>query len=258
MKILSFDIEISDVFELAPHEDMEIYAPFHISVAATAIHGGEEKLWFSETPDGTPALNLTQQRAHKLLEYLALMQEEGFMVCAWNGLGFDLKWIGHQAEDIALAAQIALKSYDPMFQFFNQKGFPVGLAKVAAGMGIGQEKLMDGADAPKEWRAGNYERVKEYVVGDCQMTNLIVRAIQDAGEVRWLTNKGTVGSELMKRLKTAQEVINDPAPDQSWMDTPLPKSKFSQWVQDLNLGAAELKDAETEDAASGDLGPLFR
>ena len=39
MKLLSFDIEISDVFELGPYEDMETYAPFHISVAATAIHG---------------------------------------------------------------------------------------------------------------------------------------------------------------------------------------------------------------------------
>ena len=28
MKLLSFDIEISDVFELREHEDLEKYAPF--------------------------------------------------------------------------------------------------------------------------------------------------------------------------------------------------------------------------------------
>jgi len=233
-KILSFDIEISDVFELAKNEDMEKYAPFHISVAATAIHEGEERLWYSQDTDGLPALNLTQQRAHELMEYLAQMQEEGFMLCAWNGLGFDLKWIGHQADDVKLAAQVALKSYDPMFQFFNQKGFPVGLASVAAGMGIGQEKLMNGADAPKEWRGGNYERVMKYVVGDCQITNLIVRAIQEAGEVRWLTSKGSISSEPMPRLKTVEEVMDDPEPDQSWMDKPLPKAKFSAWLQDVD------------------------
>jgi len=233
MKLLSFDIEISDVFELAKNEDMEIYAPFHISVAATAIHNGEERLWFSEDADGLPALNVTQQRAHELLEYLAQMQEDGFMVCAWNGLGFDLKWIGHQAKDMKLAAQVALKSYDPMFQFFNQKGFPVGLAKVAAGMNIGQEKLMNGADAPVEWRAGNCDRVMQYVLGDCQMTNLIVRAIQEAREVRWLTSKGSISSEQMERLKRVEEVIADPDPDQSWMDKPLQKAKFHQWVQDI-------------------------
>jgi hypothetical protein len=234
-RLLSFDIEISDVFELGPNEDMEIYAPFHISVAATAVCDGEERLWFSEDADGIPSLNLTQQRAHELLEYLKQMQEQGFMLCAWNGLSFDLKWIGHHAHDQKLAAQIALKSYDPMFQFFNQKGFPVGLASVAAGMGIGQEKLMSGADAPKEWRAGNYDRVMKYVTGDCQMTNLIVRAIQQAGEVRWLASNGTIRSEPMERLKSVEEVIGDPAPDQSWMDRPLPKSKFCGWVNDFEL-----------------------
>ena len=206
MKLLSFDIEISDVFELDKHEDIEKYAPFHISVAATAIHSGEERVWYSEDEDGRPALNLTQQKAHELLEYLYEMQRMEIMVCAWNGLGFDLKWIGYQAKDMALAARIALKSYDPMFQFFNQVGFPVGLAKVAQAMGISQEKLMDGADAPKEWRAGNCQKVMDYCLGDCQMTNLIIQAIQDAKQVQWVTTKGYVSSKPMPRLKLSKKL----------------------------------------------------
>jgi len=231
MQLLSFDIEISDVFDLEKGEDMEKYAPFHISVAATAMHGGQERVWYSEDEEGRPALNLAQERAHDLLEYLDEMQQEGFAVCAWNGLNFDLKWIGHQADDMALAARIALKSYDPMFQFFNQAGFPVGLAKVAEGMGIPQEKLMDGADAPKRWRAGDHQEVMDYCLGDCQMTNLIVRAIEEAREVRWVTRKGDIRSKPMSRLKPVEEVIQDPEPDQSWMDKPLPKAKFFEWVQ---------------------------
>jgi len=230
LKLLSVDIEISDVFELAKHEDMEKHAPFHLAVAATAIHDGEERLWYSEDEKGCPALNLTQQRAHELLEYLDEMQQHGFMVCAWNGLGFDLKWLGYQADDIALAAQIALKSYDPMFQFFNQAGFPVGLAKVAEAMDISQEKLMDGADAPKEWRAGNYQKVMDYVLGDCQMTNLIVCAIKKTRQVRWVTSKGYVSAKPMPLLKPVEEVILDPEPDQSWMDSPMPKAKFCEWA----------------------------
>jgi len=231
MKLLSFDIEISDVFELGKYEDMEKYAPFHMSVGATAIHKGEERMWYSDDEEGRPALNLTQESAHDLLEYLYEKQQKGFMVCAWNGLGFDLKWIGYQSDDMALAARIALKIYDPMFQFFNQAGFPVALAKVAEGMGIPQMKLMDGADAPKQWRAGNYQEVMDYCLSDCQMTNHIVRAIQQARQVRWVMGRGHISSQPMSRLKSVEEVIRDPGPDQSWMDNPLPKTKFYEWVE---------------------------
>ena len=236
MELLSFDIEISDLFKLGKYEDMEKYAPFHFSVAATAIHGGEERVWYSKEVNGFPSLNLTKKTAHELLEYLDDMQQKKYMVCAWNGLSFDLKWIGHQAEDMSLAARIAMKSYDPMFQFFNQAGFPVSLANVAQAMGILQEKLMDGADAPKEWRAGNYKKVMDYCLGDCQMTNLIIHAIQKVKQVQWVTAKGYVSSKSMPRLKTVDEVIQDPAPDQSWMDTPIPKSRFYNWVQDSISG----------------------
>jgi hypothetical protein len=99
-------------------------------------------------------------------------------------------------------------------------------------MGISQEKLMDGADAPKQWRAGNHQEVMDYCLGDCQMTNLIVRAIQEARKIRWVTGAGRISSKPMPRLKTVEEVIQDPEPDQSWMDKPLLKTKFYQWVQE--------------------------
>ena len=96
-KLLSFDIELSDVFDLKPGEDLEKYAPFNISVASTAIDGGEERLWFSTGPDGQPSANMAPETACRLLEYLQEKQRHGYMVCAWNGLSFDLRWIGHVA-----------------------------------------------------------------------------------------------------------------------------------------------------------------
>jgi len=228
-QVLSFDIEISDVFELGVGEDFETYAPFHISVAATVVREGDEVLWYSENEDGSPALNIMRQRARELLEYLSRMQDAGYMVCAWNGLGFDLRWIGHNAGDMRTAAKVARRIYDPMFQFFNQRGFPVGLSAVAEGLGIGQTKLMSGADAPVAWRVGHHERVMDYVVGDCRMTNEIVMAIQRAGCIRWVTSQGRVKSEPMERLKTAEEVIQDPGPDQGWMDRPIDKASFYSW-----------------------------
>jgi len=98
-------------------------------------------------------------------------------------------------------------------------------------MGISQEKLMDGADAPKKWRAGNCQEVMDYCLGDCQMTNLIMLAIQKAGKTKWVTAKGQVRSKPTPRFKTVEDVMQDPEPDQSWMDTPMPRLKFYQWVQ---------------------------
>ena len=181
---------------------------------------------------GRPSLQLTRQRAHELLEYLDGKLAEGFALCAWNGLHFDMKWIGHHAGDVVLAARIARKIYDPMFQFFNDHGYPVGLARVAEGLDIGQTKRMESADAPREWRAGHYERVKEYVLGDCQMTHQVVQAIRDTGRIRWVNRNGERRSEPMRPLMTVEEVIAAPGPDQSWMDRPLPKAGFHRWVDE--------------------------
>ena len=230
MKLLSFDIEISDVFDLKPGEDIEIYGPLHIAVAATSIYRGKECLWYSIDKNGKPLVNMKNNTAHELLTYLYQAQKEGYLVCAWNGLGFDLRWIGNVADDLELAAKVALESYDPMFQFFNQRGFPVGLGAVSQAMGIEQIKSMNAADAPLEWRKGNHKAVMEYVMGDCQITNQVVKDIIDRGEVPWITKKGQLRSETMPELKTVKRVLEEPEPDQSWMDKPIPRSKYTSWI----------------------------
>src|SRR5207247_3016279 len=118
------------------------------------------------------------------------LQTQGHDVCAWNGLSFDMKWIGHTADDLAAASRVARQLYDPMFQFFNQRGFPVALAAVGKAMGINAKKLMASEDAPRQWCAGNFESVFEYVKQDARMTTLIVTAIRRERRVRWITTKG--------------------------------------------------------------------
>jgi len=229
LKLLSFDIEISDIFELKPHEDIEKYAPFHISVAATVVHKGEERIWYSADENQRPHLRISKDKANDLLNYLKAKQDEGYAICGWNGLKFDLQWIGYNAQNMQLAGQIALHLYDPMFQFFNQRGFPVGLASVAKAMGIKQSKLMNSEDAPKQWQAGNYQRVMDYVLGDCQMTNLIAKEIIKRKEMAWVTQKNEIRTEPILRLKTVAEILKDPEPDQSWMKTKLPRKSFYEW-----------------------------
>lgn len=231
VKFLSFDIEISDDFELGPGEDMLKYAPFHISVAAAVDCEGKRRLWYSTDARGKPCVDMTPAKARELLEHLQAMQAAGWMLFAWNGLGFDLRWIGHNAGDMELAARVALAHYDPMFQFFNQRGFTVSLAAVGQAMGIGQKKLMEAADAPREWRAGNHQRVMDYVAGDCEMTNQVVERISGEGGIRWVTRQGKVNREPMRKFKTVAEVLRDPEPDQSWMGSAaLKRKRFTEWL----------------------------
>ena len=231
MAFLGFDIEISNVFDLRPGEDLDRYAPFDISVAATTLDGGESRLWLSRGPGGTPLKNLSRGRARELLEHLRQMQADGHSLVAWNGASFDLRWIGHVAGDLPTAGRTALGMYDPMFQFFKIKGFPVGLAAVGKGMGIATTKSMNPADAPKRWCAGDHDAVCEYVQGDARMTVEVVSEIQRRREIAWVTRRGSLSAVAIPRLRTVEECLGDPMPDQSWMDTPIPQEKFVGWLK---------------------------
>jgi len=227
---VSFDIEIANIFELAPGEDLDAHGPFDISCAAAADDQGVITHWTSLAPDGSFAPHLDQARAHELLSWLRAEQLAGSRLFAWNGLSFDLRWIGVAAGDVPLAAEVALDLYDPMFQFFVQRGFPVGLAKVADGLGIEESKLMDGADAPRQWAAGEHQLVLDYVAGDCRITDKVVAGIEESGGVSWRTSRGSVSREPMPVLRPVRELLDAPEPDTSWMDSPLPRSKFTCWL----------------------------
>jgi hypothetical protein len=225
-----FDIEIANVFDVRPGEDLDDYGPFDISCAAALDESGRIRHWVSPGKGGKPAHRLGADMAREMLGYLLEQQRAGLRVCAWNGLSFDLRWLGTAAGDVALAVRIARELYDPMFQFFVQRGFPVALAKVAEGLGIKEKKLMGGADAPVEWERGNHELVLDYVAGDCRITDKVIGRIEEEGELRWRTQRGKVSAELMPELLRVRDLLSAPEPDTSWMDDPMPRSKFTGWL----------------------------
>jgi len=63
-----------------------------------------------------------------------------------------------------------------------------------------------------------------------RMTNQIVAAIIERRGVLWVTRNGAVSREPMPILKTVETVLKDPEPDQSWMTTPIPRSRFHHWI----------------------------
>ena len=51
-------------------------------------------------------------------------------------------------------------------------------------------------------------------------------------EAEEIFSKAVPSIQDIQDSKPVEEVIQNPEPDQSWMDTPIPKSKFYKWVQD--------------------------
>jgi hypothetical protein len=118
-----------------------------------------------------------------------------------------------------------------MFQFFKIKGFPVGLAAVGKGMGIATSKSMIAADAPRRWCAGHHDAVCKYVQGDARMTVEVVSEIQLRRKIAWVTQRGKLSAVPIVRLRTVEECLRDPMPDQSWMNTPIGQEKFVGWLK---------------------------
>lgn len=233
MALVCLDIETSDLFDLKPGEDLEQYAPFHVAVAATLTDGVESKVWLSLDNLGVPLPNMRYETANELLEWLFEAHRAGHRIVAWNGFSFDLRWIGFAARNLKLAAGLALAMYDPMLQFFGVTGFPVGLDAVAEGMGLQTRKSLCSEDAPRLWNEGNHDAVIEYVRNDVQITHDIVTRIDAEGQITWRTKRGDIRSEYIGPLKTTQEVLLEPEPDQSWMDSPIPRRKFYDWIVEV-------------------------
>lgn len=235
---LSFDIEIADEIDLQPGDDLDRHGPFQIACVAAVSDRGTLQHWYARDAAGVPQRALDARGAREVLLHLREAQRRGTWVCAWNGLSFDLRWLGHAADDLPLAREIALELIDPMFQFFVQRGFPVGLASVADGLGIAEKKLMHGADAPKQWAAGNHQAVLDYVAGDCSITEQVIAAIVAGGRFAWRTKKGTLSYEPCPKLRRVRELLDAPAPDTSWMSDPLPRAKFTAWLGTDRAGIA--------------------
>jgi hypothetical protein len=226
---VAFDIETANL--IAPDADLDSAGPLLISCSAAVTDTGLLRHWYMKDERGAPHGTLDAATALDMLQWLRQQQLAGVKVCAWNGLSFDLRWISHAAGDRKLAAEIALDLYDPMFQFMCQRGFPIGLASVGEALGIGEKKLMSGADAPQEWASGNRQRVLDYVAGDCRITEAIVARIVELREVRWKTKKGTLSREPMRALLKVRECLALPLPDTSWMGEPIPREKFYAWLE---------------------------
>ncbi len=229
---LAFDIETAkDVpgedFNWRPHR------PLGISCAATlAGDSSEPILWYARTRKDLPGKRMSQDDAHRLVQYLSKMTADGFRVLTWNGLGFDFDILAEESGALATCAECALGHVDMMFHVFCSLGYPVALDKAAQGMGLpGKPPGMSGFKAPKLWAQGHFEEVLDYVAQDVRTAMQIARACEQRRRLDWITRKGTKSSmPLGKGWLTVQQAMQLPEPDTSWMSEPLTRNNFTGWL----------------------------
>lgn len=251
MKYLSFDIEI--VKELPEDEDWEQYRPLGISCAATIRSEDNHPIrWFAGQDKGVPREGaMSKPELLKMIDYMDEQTGYGFIPLTWNGLKFDFDILSEESGDKVSCRKLALNHVDMMFHFFCLKGFPLSLNAASKGMKLeGKTEGMSGALAPILW-AGNKERLHElgsefialsppdmrkivlnYVEQDVIATLRLAEAIDKAGQLNWTSKKGRPNSAgFRKGFLTVSQALKLPEPNNSWMDNPIKREEFYQWIK---------------------------
>ena len=109
-----------------------------------------------------------------------------------NGLGFDLPIISKSIKDGGVGGCASLLKkwpketmMDTCAVLLQATGERYRLNHLIHGLlGEEQSKLMDAANAPKEWAKGNYEEVIRYCIDDTQKTLAVFLTAGNEGEFR--------------------------------------------------------------------------
>jgi hypothetical protein len=72
----------------------------------------------------------------------------------------------------------------------------------------------------------------DYVAQDARITLQVAHACEKTRSFSWITRKGSVGSmELRHGWLPVKEALCLPEPDTSWMDDPMPRERFIEWIK---------------------------
>lgn len=231
-KYLAFDIETAKEVP-GDFSEWRNHRPLGIICAATCTSDADVRLWHSKSPDDKPAPRMTQTDVQQLVSYLCLMASQGYTILTWNGASFDFDVLAEESGARDQCRACAHDHVDMMFHIVCLLGFPIGLEKVAQGMGLpGKTAGMSGSQAPTLWTAGEYEKVLQYVAQDVRLALQIAAECENRKQFSWITQRGMPKSERLKDgWKTVREALLLPLPDTSWMKTPMSRESFLAWMK---------------------------
>jgi hypothetical protein len=230
-KYLAFDIETAKILPAAAG-DLLAHRPLGIACAATLADREQPRLWMGKDAGGTPSQQMNQNELAQLVRFLTESVQNGFTILTWNGLGFDFDVLAEESGLVEDCRLLATSHVDMMFHVFCEKGYPVGLDSATKGMHVsGKSASVAAHAAPQLWKDGRHAEVLEYVSQDVRCVLELAQACEAQRSFRWITRKGTPSEmPLRSGWLTVEAALRLPLPDTSWMSTPLPRGRFTNWL----------------------------
>lgn len=252
-KVLALDIEVASEVP-SDGSDWKENLPLGISCIAALMSDWKRfdgcVTWFNNV-DSIPISGGIDEEHLKIVINALLDLQEEYTIVTWNGLGFDFHVLAEESGLWDKCKKLALNHIDIMFQFFCEQGFPISLKATAQGLGLhGKTEGMEGALAPILWKPSREKlpliyqymsptmlrwKVLEYVCQDVATTlEVYQRIVAHNYKIRWKTKAGKFSVRFFSdtRLKTVKECLDLPEPDTSWMDSPIPRSSFTDWLNE--------------------------
>ena len=194
------------------------------------------EMWYGKGPNEQIAGQMTRDQLSDFVDRLKFLVDDGFTIATWNGLSFDFRVLAAESGRFEDCRALAKGHVDMMFNIFCEKGWPVGIAQVASGMGLkGKTQGMDGREAVRIWNEEPHRRqeVIQYAANDVDMTLKLAELGSKQKVLRWSSLRGKPQQLSLPRGWLTCELANRlPEPDNSWMDEPLERSKFTDWTTD--------------------------
>lgn len=229
---IAFDIETAKIIE-GPLGDLKSHRPLGITCAATLASSDQEpRTWHGRNADGTPAAQMSSEELSELVRFLVDARDKGATILTWNGLSFDFDILAEESGMVDECKSLARDHVDMMFHAFCQLGYPIGLGKTAEGMGVPGKSSDDAQKlAPNMWADGKHDEILEYVAQDARVTLSVGQACEERGEICWITRKGYPSCKAIENgWLTVTGALELPEPDTSWMDAPMLRTRFTDWL----------------------------
>ena len=236
-KYAAFDLETAA--EIPDGSEWREHRPLGITCAALYTPETDSPVtWYSTTESGEIADLMSREDLTMMVRQLAAMQERGFTIVTWNGLGFDFDVLAEESGQLEECRRLTLDHVDMMFHILCKQGYPLSLQAAALGMKLeGKTAGMDGEKAVEMWRDGQREDVVDYCAQDSRCTLELALASEKAGSLRWTSRSGRDQSMAIRAgWLTVRQAMKLPQPDTGWMTEPLPREIFTQWLTENTTG----------------------